>query len=261
MEKPIQSLVAYCSAYTRLYLDTGYDLLRNIYLLSSFDQENVISIISPYAHDIYCISYRFPSDQFVRVMEWGQDTDTKLLSIIRNGCLLNGYRVGLWSYWYENGNLQSIAYLKDGKRIKYWRHWRYWRTYHLMDIFTEGLYSGYLFVWHFSGKLHLKGNYEDGKRIGYWLEQDQFVTSKGNYKNGKKVGRWHYCGYWGYWSLQSGEKMTSEGNYVNGIRTGRWQTWYNTGQLESEGDYADDRQVGHWIYWNKDGTLHEEYDL
>ena len=83
------------------------------------------------------------------------------------GSLKDGKREGLWSSYYDEGQLSSKGNYKNGYSDGPWFHY----------------YS--------NGQLQIKGNYKDGKKEGPWVYYgfDGTVDEKrtGNYKNGVKV--------------------------------------------------------------------------
>ena len=83
------------------------------------------------------------------------------------GSLKDGKREGLWSSYYDEGQLSSKGNYKNGYSDGPWFHY----------------YS--------NGQLQIKGNYKDGKKEGPWVYYgfDGTVDEKrtGTYKNGVKV--------------------------------------------------------------------------
>ncbi len=65
------------------------------------------------------------------------------------GSSLNKQRTGKWSYWYENGNLWSEGYYKNGTN----------------DSIRN--------VWYESGKKRYEGFYRNGKEAGKWKFYDE----------------------------------------------------------------------------------------
>ena len=83
------------------------------------------------------------------------------------GSLKDGKREGLWSSYYDEGQLSSKGNYKNGYSDGPWFHY----------------YS--------NGQLQIKGNYKDGKKEGPWVYYgfDGTVDEKrtGTYKDGVKV--------------------------------------------------------------------------
>ena len=77
----------------------------------------------------------------------------------------NGKEEGVWTYYYDNGQLLIKSNYENGKK--------------------EGEWISY----HENGQLSYKGNHKNGKREGEWVEfhDDGQLGNKGNYKNGVKI--------------------------------------------------------------------------
>ncbi len=58
---------------------------------------------------------------------------------------MDGYGDGLWTYWYENGQMEQERTYKDGK--------------------SDGLFTW----WYENGQKRLEGTYKDGEKDGKWI--------------------------------------------------------------------------------------------
>jgi len=83
------------------------------------------------------------------------------------GEYLNNYMEGQWSYWYESGKIKEKNYLKSG-----------------LIYSTEVFYK--------NGKIKYSGKFKYGKRHGKWIywNTDGRITVEGDFKKGKRHGEW-----------------------------------------------------------------------
>ena len=125
------------------------------------------------------------------------------------GEYLNRERSGNWTWYYNNGKLQTIEYYKNGNQ----------------DSAFESYYI--------NGQIRIKGTYSMGKQVGLWEhwyqdgKQEQFE----NRINGKMDGKakyWHRNG-----------KLYASGTYKLSIKDGLWQYWDEEGNLEKEEKYIN----------------------
>lgn len=108
----------------------------------------------------------------------------------------NNNQIGEWTYWHENGKLESKGSFNDnGKQTGEWTDWykngkvRYKGSYN-----DEGNITGEWTYWDENGKVKSKGSYnDDGNRAGEWTAwyENGEVEAKGSYNDdGKRTGEW-----------------------------------------------------------------------
>ena len=114
------------------------------------------------------------------------------------GLLVDG-RNGPWTIWYENGQKRSASTYQDGKQ--------------------EGVWT----AWYESGQKKEEGRYEDGKQEGVWIAW---------YENGQKE-----------------EESTFKDDELDGPST----TWYENGQNKVAATFAHGGIVGPALVWSEDG--------
>jgi len=139
----------------------------------------------------------------------------------------NGCKEGLWSYWYNTGQLmQQGSYKAD---------------------MAEGPWVSYLR----SGELESRGSYLNDRKSGFWvLGYGKGIQSKGNYSEDQRVGVWH---------IGSTDGQKSLGTYVKGNPSGWWTYWYANGKrrfkvnLRSLDKYPYSLMKLGWKYWDKEG--------
>lgn len=85
-----------------------------------------------------------------------------------SGWMVEGKKHGLWTEYWENGQVNSSGEYVNGRQDGFWV--RYWE----------------------SGNLRDKGNYIDGRRDGLWVRYwgNGELRDEGVYKDGKKEGKW-----------------------------------------------------------------------
>ena len=85
-----------------------------------------------------------------------------------SGWMVEGKRHGLWTEYWENGQVKSSGKYINGRQDGLWV--RYW----------------------VDGNLRDKGNYIDGRRDGLWVRywDNGELRDEGVYEDGKKEGRW-----------------------------------------------------------------------
>jgi antitoxin component YwqK of YwqJK toxin-antitoxin module len=113
----------------------------------------------------------------------------------------DGKKIGIWEYYYENGQLSSKFSFKDGK--------------------YDGIWESY----HDNGQLSSKGSFKDGEKEGYWEEyyDNGQSYSKGLYKDDKKDGIWE-------WYYKNGQ-LDMRGSFKDDKKDGIWEYYYYNGQL------------------------------
>ncbi len=207
--------------------------------------------------------YYYPNGQVKRVetrqgnkrqgftKTYDKDGNLILSQIFRNDTLVaegnqnnEGKNVGLWKYYWPNGNLKSTGNYKNGLKDGAWKY--YFRN---GELEQEGFWkSGKLdgeWIWYFKdGKKRCIMHFEDGVEEGDYIEWDQYnyVVAEGEYKEGYRVGKW----------LMSGGDYIGRGKYRDGLKDGEWVYYYYEEEPESlifRGEYQDGEPDGRHTYY------------
>ncbi len=134
--------------------------------------------------------------------------------------------VGLWTYWYENGNKLSEEIRNDPYLTKYINCW----TGDGKQICTNG----------------------NGKFYQTWtdFEADSSVyTIKDSIKQGRYIS---------FIPFKKGYRKIAEGTFVNGLREGDVTYYYETGEVLIIQNYINDKEKGLRKEFYKNGKLKEQ---
>ena len=160
--------------------------------------------------------------------------------------------LGLWTYWYENGNKLSEEIRNDPFLTKYINCW----TGNGQQICTNG-----------NGKF-----YQTWTDIGFSddstiytikdsIKQEQFVCfvpykkdrikrAEGNYINGQRQGEVTYF-------YETGEMLFTQ-IYTDDKENGLRKEFYKNGKLKEEGFQKQSIQDGVWTFYNSKGVLEKK---
>lgn len=142
---------------------------------------------------------------------------------LSEGELINGKLDGKWTFWYENGEIQSIRYYNRGIEDSLWT----W--------YDE------------AGNILRKGSYRNGLIHGRWetYHPNSQISEEGDYINNRKDGKWIF------W-YANGTKH-SECYFKRDQVDSLWISWHENGNKSEEGRFKDNNKVGKWISWYKNG--------
>jgi len=145
------------------------------------------------------------------------------------GKVLDGNKVGSWSYYYEDGTTKVQGDFVGGKRNGIWK-----------------FYDP-------SGKIKAEGRYDAGLANGIWIHyhNDGTVASKGNLVDDKKNGSWQM--------FYNDGTLKGEANYNQG--NGEYKEYYKDGALKVHGMVKQGQHDGHWEYFYESGNLEGECDF
>jgi antitoxin component YwqK of YwqJK toxin-antitoxin module len=185
----------------------------------------------------------FPTKIFVGASVRGTETPYSFDTILVTGVLYK--RNGKYEEFWDNGNLKSQKYFKDGNEDGKWTEWyengqiqscgeySYMRRYFFRDKFGE--HSGYLPI---------------GTKIGTWLcsyENGNIASSSCHNEMGQLDGlftEWYKNG-----------NIKSETEFQNGRHYGVTKKFYDNGKLSSISYQINDTKYGEWKTWYKSGNL------
>ena len=131
----------------------------------------------------------------------------------------NGKRDGLFTSWYEDG---EVDWEIDGLSTELYKNGQKWEEGTYKDGKKDGLWTG----WYKNGQKFQEETYKDGKLNGFYTNW---------YENGPK------------WE---------EGTYKDGEEDGLWTRWDENGQKRWEGTYKDGKLISK-KEWNEDGSVKE----
>jgi antitoxin component YwqK of YwqJK toxin-antitoxin module len=174
------------------------------------------------------------------------------------GRYLDGRRVGVWSWWGEEGRLLRrvrsdgpFEELLFGEDIRN-PNTAYFNT--AKKKLSEGILKfdkghGKWTYWFNDGTPRARGNFLGGLPDGRWvlLYPDGQVRGIEEYRLGLRHGLFMKA-------YPNGQEEV-EGRMDHGLRVGLWRFWYPSGQIKTEGKYRNDREEGEWRYWSEEGKL------
>lgn len=120
-------------------------------------------------------------------------------SLSKEGFYIDGRQEGLFTSWYENGQLKSELTHKSGKLEGLAREWYENGQLKSEATYKNGKVQGLSRDWHENGQLWGEGNWKSGNPEGLWRIWDLNgrLKSEATYKNGQEDGlsrRWGLFG-------------------------------------------------------------------
>ncbi len=194
-----------------IYTESSYSLdVTKAYKLADQLKRNLIK-----AEKIFYDKDWFPVPEtegmYYRQLKRNGENDWEVMDYYKNGQLqMRGkaiipyplVRNGKFSYFYQNGKLQSESFYTNDKLNGKSAGWYQNGTLQYEYNYINGFYDGKWIVYHDNGKTFNTGMYVNGKATGTWYHY---------YANGKK------------WK---------ETIWKDGKRDGRCQAWYENGNLK-----------------------------
>jgi len=131
----------------------------------------------------------------------------------------HGAPFGEFRYYYQTGNLQTIANYEQNGTVC-----------HTVSFFGNG-------------NKHAEGTYINRQKEGEWKFYDGFnnIISIDHYKNGEKHG---LCKTF----LPTGE-LIEEINFNNGLAHGEWKRYFKNGKLQIDGNFQNDKYEGSFVFY------------
>ncbi len=188
-----------------------------------------------------------------------------------------GRAVGLWKWFFENGNLKQEGHFKNGLKNGIFKTFDVNGNLITIEKFSDGVKQESAEEvaklelrkdYYPSGKVKVEATYRNGIPEGVRREFDEAgnVTQAFTFSKGKMTAR----GIVDNAGLKQGEwkefypdgKLKSEGAFYEGKKSGKWLFYYPQGSLEQEGNYnSKGEPEGEWIWYYTDGDLlrREEY--
>ena len=155
------------------------------------------------------------------------------------GYMLDGVRVGVWTFYHPNGKLCCHGEYEQGKCVGTWTFYHPNGTVRSRGAFQDGYRMGIWSFFYETGELKSKGEFDDkGEKQGLWVNYNTHNMKRleGSFLHGKRHGLWR-----GY---PSDDKTSYwEGEYdIQGRKTGTW-IWYKDGQKRVLDQYHEDELV------------------
>ncbi len=148
-----------------------------------------------------------------------------------------GEEMGIWKYYYKNGQLGEIGEYKNGIEIGIWKSY------------------------YENGQLEEIGKYENGEQTGVWKSyyKNGNLKKSQEYKNGDMTGEFKLYFENGQLKIAGSYSAESE------LKAGEWKYYYENGQLKEVGNYTgditsydvDNNKTGEWKSYYENGNLRE----
>jgi antitoxin component YwqK of YwqJK toxin-antitoxin module len=135
----------------------------------------------------------------------------------------HGAPLGEFRYYYQTGNLQTIANYEQNGTVC-----------HTVSFFGNG-------------NKHAEGTYINRKKEGEWKFYDGYhnIIAIDQYKNDEKHG---LCKTF----LPTGE-LIEEMNFKNGLAHGEWKRYFKNGKLQIQGLFENDKYEGNFVFYYLSG--------
>lgn len=186
------------------------------------------------------------------IMFWSNDQYRQIGPVRVTGIPGRSYymKVGLWTYWYRNGQMRKKGTFSEGTESGWWEYWYDNGIRRKKGAYNdEGEEVGHWKYWYENGLTEQEGDYQDGLPDGHWVinfnQVENSLQKEGDYIKGREAGPWVY-------RYKNG-RMEKEGSYINGLETGPWKYRYENGEIKSEGSYSNGLETGDWTYWDRTG--------
>lgn len=154
---------------------------------------------------------------------------------------------GLFSYYYENGQLESTGYYKKDKKIDKWTYWHENGQLKCEGYFKDGYSSNNWKYWNSKGEKLAEGAFVNDKKDGNWV----YFTSTGSISKEEFYVQNHIKHLKSYYDTG---KIQFEGNLFDGKAEGEWKYWNIDGFLFLKGNYVQNEKVGKWTHFFPDNT-------
>ncbi len=163
---------------------------------------------------------------------------------------LEGFRDGMWTNFYETGEVKSKGSYTDGKKDGIWEFFYKSGKIEQKGNFKDDKYNGSWFWYNEDGKIIREENFYQGKNDGVYIEYNPSgnIITKGEYIEGERDGEW---------MIDIGD-IKEEGRYTIGLKDGEWVATYKNGNKRFEGSYIQGSPDGMHILYYDNGVVEEE---
>jgi len=190
-------------------------------------------------------------------------------NLIVEGYYKNHKRVGVWYWYFENGNKKSVnTYTDDHYHIKIENYFKDGRLKSLINFNLKGEREGAFLDYDYNGVSHQKGNYKAGKKEGKWIfYYDKsywnvpYAKALNNSKTNWNEANWSEVFFVdgkeeGVKKYYQNNKLQRQENYLHGKREGKFieidYTEQGSSYISESGYYSDDLETGTWKYYQND---------
>ena len=189
--------------------------------------------------------------------------------LIAEGYYKNHERVGVWYWYFENGNKKSVeTYTDNHYHIKSESYFEDGRLKSLINYNLKGERDGAILHYDYNGVSHQKGNFKAGKKEGKWI----FYYDK-SYWNvpyakalNKSKANWNEANWSevyfvdgvaeGVKKYYQNNKLQRQENYLHAKKEGKFieinYTEQGTPYISESGYYSNDLETGTWKYYQND---------
>ena len=147
----------------------------------------------------------------------------------RSGHYQDGYRRGVWRYWYSNGRLRDSGIIINDQLVGTW------------------------YTWHDNGKLLLSISYASGENPGNAKVKAKISLPKRSLITGDDELTGFKDG--GFIKYRPDGSISDSGQFINNRKAGLWKTWFDNGQLEAAGHFSNDSLQGEWTWYRDNGVV------
>lgn len=172
-------------------------------------------------------------------------------SLIDKGPIVDGHKEGLWTRYYEDGDILTLEYSKGKKHGKR-------KMYYSGNLFEE--------IDYVEGKMNglYKGYYQNGqlRKVFEIKDEKPWGNVETWWENGQKASKGRLFSF-NFISIQNEDlKNSFILGYVDLVKKfhGKWSFWDDTGRLVTEGAFVRGKRQGIWKCWNEtDGEYQEKW--
>ena len=112
-----------------------------------------------------CFQEKITQEKTIPVREYYKDGNLKIKG---NNLEKTGKKHGVWTYYFENGELENIGSFNHGRREGEWKRYRDNGKLMVISYYKGGFAEGECKYYHENGELESIGFYKDGNRDGEW---------------------------------------------------------------------------------------------
>jgi len=168
--------------------------------------------------------------------------------ILAEGNYKDNIKIGLWKYYFQNGNLEQIgSYDSKGRSKGKWTWYYSNKNIRRQENFFEGISQGLMTEYAADSTIMVQGNYVDGTKEGLWTENVNGYRDEGEYLEDMREDMWK--------SYYPNDNLYFEGKYIDDIPDGKHIWYYENGKISKSGFYSMGLRTGEWRYFDEEGKL------
>lgn len=159
----------------------------------------------------------------------------------------NQKKEGIWTEYYENGNIRSRGNYIDGKKEGLWEYFYLDGSLEQRGVYKNDLPHDLWTTYCANGNIRKQGTYINGREDGVFTEYtcDGELIKRINFIDGFKNGEFYLC-------IQS---FIEQGLYIDDMKSGKWQTFYDKNTIRSITHYENDLENGKFIKYYPNGKV------